>query len=293
MSKIDLHMHSNVSLDGDLTPQDMINLAHSNGLQYISFTDHNNTQAYNLIQDKKDITIITGVELDCHFMNKNFHILAFFIDPNSAEFKKIATTIHHMELAAGQHYMKQAREIMGLVIDEDKLLAHYPHGVYTGEAICEVALLEEANKDNPYLQDYLPGGKYESAPDINFYWNYCAQDKILYYPIQYMAMQDLFKLLRKQNAFIVLAHPGNNTSENLTLLNGIVALGIDGIEVYSSYHTAQQIAFYKQFAHDHDLVATCGSDFHGKHKPHIEMGQCNIPTEEEDQLISFIETKLN
>lgn len=31
--------------------------------------------------------------------------------------------------------------------------------------------------------------------------------------------------------------------------------------------------YYAEFAADHGLLITCGSDFHGKHKPSIRMGE--------------------
>ncbi|NTV80884.1 MAG: hypothetical protein HGA24_05610, partial [Candidatus Aminicenantes bacterium] len=48
--------------------------------------------------------------------------------------------------------------------------------------------------------------------------------------------------------------------------------GLLGLEVYNFYHTAEQTAFYRGLAGDIDLVATAGSDFHGRIKPHVAFG---------------------
>ncbi|MFR4583085.1 PHP domain-containing protein [Clostridium cadaveris] len=45
MRKIDLHMHSNFSDDGELTPQEIIDNAIKNGMDIISITDHNSIKA--------------------------------------------------------------------------------------------------------------------------------------------------------------------------------------------------------------------------------------------------------
>jgi hypothetical protein len=74
----------------------------------------------------------------------------------------------------------------------------------------------------------------------------------------------------------VLAHPGINVREDGQLLEGIFAAGVQGLEVFSSYHRPAQIEYYKQAALAHGRLLTCGSDFHGKTKPSIQLGssQC-------------------
>lgn len=73
----------------------------------------------------------------------------------------------------------------------------------------------------------------------------------------------------------MLAYPGNNVKENRDLLKSIISYGIKGIEVYSSYHSKEQVEFYKEFALNNKLLITCGSDFHGKTKPSIYLGDIN------------------
>ena len=76
------------------------------------------------------------------------------------------------------------------------------------------------------------------------------------------------------------------------LLGGIIDLGIDGIEAFSSYHTPSQTADALAVAQAHGLFVTCGSDFHGKTKPSIALRQhgCTIPGEEmERQMEALLE----
>jgi hypothetical protein len=44
------------------------------------------------------------------------------------------------------------------------------------------------------------------------------------------------------------------------------------MEVYNFYHTAEQTGFFRELAGELDLVATAGSDFHGRIKPHVAFG---------------------
>ena len=70
-----------------------------------------------------------------------------------------------------------------------------------------------------------------------------------------------------------MSHPGayfqQTTREDLEVL---CERGLAGIEVYTSYHTAEQVAAYRRMAEDMGLVPTAGSDFHGKIKPHVAFG---------------------
>ncbi len=292
MNKIDLHMHSSYSLDGEKHPNELIEIAKKSNIKYIAIADHNSCEAYHHINTDTEVNVIPSIELDCSFMEKNFHILAYFVDAKSSFFKTLREEINTMETNAGLHHLKYVQEEMGIKVDLDALKEIHPVGIYTGEGICEAALIIEENKTNPFLKEYYPGGTHSVSPHVDFYWEYCAQGKLAYTPIHFMKMQDAFKLMKEQNAFIVLAHPGNNTKEDLPLLEGISQLGLDGIEVYSSYHTSEQVQFYKEFAIEHNLIITCGSDYHGRHKPHIEMGNCHMPQTEEDALIKFIQTRL-
>jgi len=48
--------------------------------------------------------------------------------------------------------------------------------------------------------------------------------------------------------------------------------GLQGLEVYTSYHAEDQTREYLSLAREFDLVVTAGSDFHGSIKPHIPFG---------------------
>lgn len=87
-------------------------------------------------------------------------------------------------------------------------------------------------------------------------------------------------------------NPYVNLKGKKYLLGGIIDLGVDGIEAFSSYHTPSQTADALAVAQTHGLFVTCGSDFHGKTKPSIALRQhgCTIPGEEmERQMEALLE----
>jgi len=60
----------------------------------------------------------------------------------------------------------------------------------------------------------------------------------------------------------------------------LIDFGLEGIEVYSSYHRADTVSFYRQIAEKYHLLQTTGSDFHGKIKPSIHLGSICCPEPE-------------
>ena len=49
-------------------------------------------------------------------------------------------------------------------------------------------------------------------------------------------------------------------------------MGLLGIEAYYPANTARQTELYVSLAHQYRLLATCGSDFHGKNRPGVPVG---------------------
>lgn len=65
---------------------------------------------------------------------------------------------------------------------------------------------------------------------------------------------------------------GEFAPAELVRLEKTRALGFDGVEAFSSYHSPEQaVAFYRQ-ARARGLFVSCGSDYHGKTKPAVALG---------------------
>ena len=100
--------------------------------------------------------------------------------------------------------------------------------------------------------------------------------------MEFMSLSDAIELIRAAGGVPVLAHPVNNVKENEELLHNIVQAGIVGMEVYSSYHSPEQIQFYSMQAEKYHLIKTLGSDFHGKTKPSIKLGDIDCQNSEKE-----------
>ena len=75
--KINLHTHSNYSLDGEYDVNELINFFIDNNFDIISIIDHDTCEAYKHIQDNPNIKVITGIEADAIVNNHTYDFLCY------------------------------------------------------------------------------------------------------------------------------------------------------------------------------------------------------------------------
>jgi len=280
-NKLDLHMHSNISNDGEYSPSELMLLCKQSGLKTVSLTDHNSIRGIAEAKEsakKIGIEFISGIELDCQYEGCNLHILGYGIDTTAVEFESIEMDILKTEQDASPKLMQLVKDL-GIHFEIERVLELSIEGVVTGEMIAEVALEDKRNQNNHLLEAYRKNGKRSDNPYVNFYWDFCSQGKPAYVPVQFISLYEAIELIKKVGGLAILAHPGNNIGQDQKKLEGIIACGIDGIEVYSSYHDDNTIAFYNEQAEKFHLLKTTGSDFHGKIKPAIKLGSMRCQQE--------------
>ncbi|HBE85752.1 MAG TPA: phosphatase [Lachnoclostridium sp.] len=274
VNQLDLHMHSNISNDGEYTPSQLIQLCKQHGLKTVALADHNSVRGIGDAEksaNESGIELISAIELDCQFEGVNLHLLGYGIDPTVSEFEKNEMDILKKEQNASSKLIHLVQEL-GIHLEIEEVLDLAIEGVVTGEMIAEVALEDKRNRNNPFLEPYRKNGKRSDNPYVNFYWDFCSQGKPAYVPIQFLGLNEAIQLIRKARGIAVLAHPGINIGQDQKILESIVTCGIDGLEVYSSYHDENMVAFYNNQAEKFHLLKTMGSDFHGKTKPAIKLG---------------------
>lgn len=274
MSKIDLHIHTNVSDDGEYAPAEIIRMCKAKGIEIISITDHNSVRgAKEALSAADGLNIISGVELDSTYYGRNFHLLGYGFDITREEFIEIEQDVLTQEKASAKLKINLFQNATGLPVREEDILETAKDGVVTGEMIAEHVLAWKDASKHEILHPYLPGGEKSDMPNVRIYWDFFSEGKPAYVPIRYISIPDAIRLIHNAGGAAVLAHPGQNLSDHdRILLTDMIAEGIDGLEVYSSYHSKLTAAFYLNIAKKHQLMVTCGSDFHGKHKPNIHLG---------------------
>lgn len=287
---MDLHMHSRYSDDGQFTPSELVGKCAEKGIRMMSVNDHNcakaNEEAMKAAKEK-GITYIPGIEIDCTYKDTNFHVLGYGIDFWSSDFEKIEKNIDSQSFEASLVRLAKTQALGFEQITEEDMWAlsknNYWQRSWSGEMFAEVLLAMPEYAAHPILKPYRPGGERSDNPYVNFYWDYYSQGKPCYAKIDYPAMEEIIDMLHHNHGVAVIAHPGVNLKGKEFLLDDILNLGIDGIEAYSSYHSPAQAGYYDQVAQEKKIFVTCGSDYHGKTKPSIGIGQHGRPEKEEDK----------
>lgn len=276
---IDLHMHSRYSEDGEYTPFELVERCAKMGVRMMSVTDHNCVKANEEAQEaakERGMLYIPGIEIDCTYENINFHVLGYGIDFRNSDFGKIEKHIADQSHQASLDRLAGTQALGFHITEKDMraLSAHnYWQGSWSGEMFAEVLLAMPEYADHPLLKPYRPGGERSDNPYVNFYWDYYSQGKPCYAKIDYPAMEEIIDVIHRNHGVAVIAHPGVNLKGKEFLLKDILNLGFDGIEAFSSYHSPEQTGKFYKMAQENNVFVTCGSDYHGKTKPSIAIGQ--------------------
>ncbi|OUQ29647.1 phosphatase [Massilimicrobiota sp. An134] len=286
-SYIDLHMHSMYSDDGEYTPTQLVDMCHEAGVKIIAIADHNWVKANEEAKkhaDELGMTYIPAIEIDCTYKGVNLHVLGYGID-NQEVFNQLGEDIEKQEIACSMKKL-ELTNALGFDLKKEQLDALSTNGVYTGEMFGEALLNDSRYDDHELLKPYRQGGERSDNPYVNFYWDYYAQGKPCYTEIHFPTLEETIQLIHQHGGVALLAHPGNNLKGQFELFDEMVALGLDGVECFSSYHTTETNEYFYNKAKELNVLYTCGSDFHGKTKPSIHLGEngCLNPQEMEDCL---------
>lgn len=289
MAVVDLHIHSTYSCDGELSPEELLGIARRSGLRVVSLTDHNTCVGIpEAIEAGRiaGIEVISGIELDCFYQGVLFHVLGYGINYDNSLLQEIDLNVQLRNRASSLETVRLINKA-GIELNEGEALSKAKNGFVTGELVAEIVLSKSNAGENPLLRPYLPEGSRSDNPYVNFYWDYCGQGSPAYVHIEYISMEDAITAIREAGGVSVLAHPGQNLKGKENMLPSIVDLGIEGIEVYSSYHSPEVSLYYKRQADMYGLLVSGGSDFHGKTKPSIHMGDFGLADDGYDMANSF------
>lgn len=294
MGRIDLHMHSGISLDGEYTPEELAAMCREHQIEVAALADHNSVRGVAAMEEASNalgISVIPAVELDCTCDGLNLHLLGYGIDITDERFRENEQEIDRQSRVASE-YMMTALLDMGILFDRGEVMKLARKGIVIGEMIAEAALADERNRAHPQLAPYRPGGERSKNPFVNFYWDFCSQGKPAFYPIRYPSFEDAVNLIRRTGGVPVLAHPAVTVGRREEMLFYMAEAGVEGIEVYSSYHQKGDILYYKNLAEQLNLFQTMGSDFHGKTKPSVKLGGTGGDACEEELLEALRGRKL-
>lgn len=277
--KADLHIHSAYSNDGEKTITEIIRMCLEKQVDVFSISDHNGIkgarEAAQQCATISRLAFIPGIEIDCNYRGTDLHLLGYQVDVGSPVFEALEQEVEQKYLEATP-LMLQNLGKLGIEIDSDALMQKSGGKPPTGELIAEFMLENPHHRSNPKITPYLPGGQRSDMPLINFYLDFMAQGKPAHVEIRHMDFKEAIKLVKNKGGLPIVAHPGLNLKGREELVKELLKAGAMGLEVFNNYHSEQQTAYFADLIRKQGAIMTCGSDFHGKTKPLISIGQYGV-----------------
>ena len=256
----DLHCHSVVS-DGTLTPEELAERAHANGVRLWALTDHDELggqqRARAAAADLK-IDYLAGVEISVTWMGQTIHIVGLGIDEQ------------HAGILEGLKQTREGRGDRAKLMAEQLLKAGIP-GAYEG------ALHYAGNHDlisrTHFARFLVEQGVCRDTEQV--FKNYLVEDKPGYVPHRWASLADAIAWIKAAGGVAVIAHPGRyrlNAMQMDELFKFFKEHGGLGIEVITGSHTPDQYQEYGKIAQQYGFLASRGSDFHDPSESHTDLG---------------------
>ena len=258
-SKIDLHIHTNHS-DGTDSLKKVLDIASSNGLQYISITDHERMEAYKNIIDMNNykLNIIPGVELHTFFEGSEIHLLGYGLDHQVSDLSWYLKKLREERTVVAFDTVMEIRK-KGIPLNWEDVKAHAGENV----AITKGHIISTLSELN--------------LRDRSFYFEFFNPLGEKYLPYQKNQLSEAVDIIRSNGGKTVLAHPGLIMNDNT--VEKIIKKYETGLEVYYYYYGKKReewIKKYKTMALDYGTIYTGGSDYHG-YITESELGGIYVP----------------
>lgn len=293
MNSFDLHMHSCYSNDGEFSPEVLIHMAKEAKLTTIALSDHNTPKGIDEMCSfgkAAGIRVIPAMEFDTLFEELEVHVLGYGIDYTQPYFQELYAVLDERKKAVHLKRVEKIKEVFNLDIDAQALLKQYAGKNPFPDIVHHIM---EQYKDKEEFKEYQPGGRRADPQPVNLYWDMCSAQKPCYVRVEYPSLKDTVQRIHEAGGIAVLAHPWLNFYQEEGRLERALKEGIDGIEAYSNYHEPKHNRYYDSYCRKHDVLMTCGSDFHGKMKPKIRMGEYGYEKEDGEELLQAFLKRLN
>lgn len=270
---VDLHMHSTRS-DGSFSPRGVVQHAASLGIRAISLTDHDTVAGVAEAQEagaEFGVEVIAGTELSAQVGNKEVHILGYFVDPNNSDLLGCLKQFRDARIDRAEKMVGKLNK-MGVPVRLSQVLAKAGN----------------ASVGRPHVADVLVEEGFVFSPDEAFH-KYLGYSKPAYQPKFALTPAEAIGVIHAAGGLASVAHPVLYAQDSL--LPGLIAQGVDGIEVMHVKHNASAVARYSALAEKHGLLKTGGSDCHGDGRGQAVMGCVKVPCDFLDGLKQAWETR--
>ena len=248
--RADLHVHSNAS-DGTDAPAEVIRRAARAGLDAVALTDHDTVagheQARRALPDS--LTLVPGMELSCRLQDHSVHLLAYLFDPGQPELAAELTLIRDDRVLRAQAMVRRLAEL-GVDVSWEQVAA------IAGPAVV----------GRPHIARAMAASGAIAEPREAFTLDWIADGGRAYVDRYALEPVHAIRLVQAAGGAAVLAHPrasreGHVSDEQIARL---AAVGLAGVEVFHPDQPDSERASLLALTHDLGLLASGGSDDHGR-----------------------------
>ena len=250
---IDLQLHTTYS-DGDWTDEQLLDYLIAEEFNLAAITDHDRVDTAHRLQKlaaEKQFPLLVAVEMSAQWKVKLTDFLCFGFDPEDNYLNALAQDVTHR-----QH--ENTRQVFNYLLSkgyrvDPKDLAQMLVKPAAQQLPQLLALAAKVIHDkNAIGRTLLDGG-----------FAYMTHDPAT-----------IVEAAHQSSAVCILAHPGRSDGfmcYDRALLDELrTEADIDGIEAYYPAHTSEQTTMYRDYAQDHKLLISAGSDSHSPDKPPIK-----------------------
>lgn len=259
MLKADLHIHTTAS-DGLMNPDEVVRWSSIKRLAAIGITDHDTINGISLAinaSSKYKVEIVPGIELSTSLDGEEIHILGYFIDYKKAWFLDILKKIQNSRFERAEKIVYKLNH-MGIDVTLEQVI-NMAGGAAIGRPHIARAMIEKG-----YAGSIKEAFKF-----------YIGKDCPAYAERYKLSCGEAIDIIKEIGGISVLAHPG--LIKRKANIEKVIALGIEGIEVYHTKHDDGAVKNALDIASSRKLLITGGSDCHGiKRNNEPILGNCTV-----------------
>jgi predicted metal-dependent phosphoesterase TrpH len=254
---IDLHLHTLYS-DGDWMPEQLMDYLVSEQFGLAAIADHDRADTALVLQQlarERHLPLLTAVEMTTLWRDEMTDLLCFGFEPGRNALDDLAQDLARRQrenirevyenLRRQGHTLSSSADELAAILDKPS--ARQLHEL--------VALLKK--------HDYGTGGTSAGKMVLEAGGAFATND-----------LAAAVEAAHRSGALCLIAHPGRGDGfmvYDAQLLDQLrQEIQIDGLEVYHTAHTPSQTAMYLNYARQHSLLVSSGSDSHRPEKKPVK-----------------------
>ena len=257
---VDLHLHSTQS-DGTDAPAEVVRLAAEAGLSAVALTDHDTLDGIAEARQaaaEHGLELIAGTELSVEWPTGTMHLLVYHLDPGPGPLQDELAALRQARSTRNEQIVARLNDL-GIEVTIDDVVREAGGGV-VGRPHIAAVLMERG----------------DAATIADAFDRYLARGRPAYVDRMRLGAVQAVELAIRTGAVPVLAHPhtlGIATAEFDRAFEELAAVGLKGIESYYAQYEPPLRAHLAAICDRLGLIATGGSDYHGRYKPGLAVGR--------------------